>query len=554
MLFVLSGPSYVGKKTAVNHFMTLYSFSSIVPYTTKPISHRTGETEGIQYHYAEEEEIVNAKFIYDRPFNSDNSDGYRENTVYAYRKHDLEIAINSDDNFIIHASTGNVEQMYELFKKYHTKQSYQDDTWTQRIYFIFLNFKSQLTKDFFRTKIPKKEVNSDLRIRINSLGRQKDKIQERKSDDETRRFTHAKKEIAFYENQRKIFHHLVKSDDRFVICEELENVILNNVYVRPTSPDQIPGPLSDVDIIYMCEKRDEDAMHVRINGKEASIEEIKELLCGCGLHIRLNDEIRMVRMSSFNRFIDMAGRKEDIKTILGRAYPSKFINKGYMLRPYEMILCSSVESIRLPRDVYAMVMAKFSYTQLGLSVELSPNIIQGGHEGKIHFQIKNNTGNYIWIYPQIQVAQVIFFRTVQQSRKNYNKDENHAYDEESSPPLSKFREMNPALDNVAKPRAGVIEEILQKLKDKVSTVVVGLVVTMFFVLFGALPTQQLLNYFASVIDNLPLAVLVMLFAITCCVVNAAVYIIGFICIKLLNLLYCVICNAMRKKSTSKNQT
>ena len=43
MLFVLSGPSYVGKKTALSHFMKLYSFSSIIPYTTKPLKRQSGE-------------------------------------------------------------------------------------------------------------------------------------------------------------------------------------------------------------------------------------------------------------------------------------------------------------------------------------------------------------------------------------------------------------------------------------------------------------------------------------------------------------------------------
>lgn len=67
MLFVLSGPSYVGKKSSIAHFMKLYSFSSIIPYTTKPGAHRTGETEGIQYHYVDEKsrmDIENSEYIY----------------------------------------------------------------------------------------------------------------------------------------------------------------------------------------------------------------------------------------------------------------------------------------------------------------------------------------------------------------------------------------------------------------------------------------------------------------------------------------------------------
>lgn len=71
MLFVLAGPSYVGKKTALSHFMKLYSFSSIIPYTTKPVKRQSGEVEGIKYHYVDQEnatDIDNDAFIHDCPF------------------------------------------------------------------------------------------------------------------------------------------------------------------------------------------------------------------------------------------------------------------------------------------------------------------------------------------------------------------------------------------------------------------------------------------------------------------------------------------------------
>lgn len=110
VLFVLSGPSYVGKKTAIGHFVHLYAFSSIIPYTTKNKSQ--GETEGIQYHYVKEDYINYRKddFIADTPFKNDSS-------IYAYKRSDLENAIKSHANFIIHASVNNVKQINELYKK-----------------------------------------------------------------------------------------------------------------------------------------------------------------------------------------------------------------------------------------------------------------------------------------------------------------------------------------------------------------------------------------------------------------------------------------------------
>lgn len=221
MLFVLSGPSYVGKKTAIAHFMKLYSFSSIIPYTTKPYDHRVGETEGIQYHYVEEEsrdDIANDDYIFDEPFNFDE---YKETTLYAYKKIDIQNAIESYSNFIIHASVGNVQKMHDIFSQYHTKPNDHDDTWTQQIYFIFLNFKSNLTEDFFRQKQPKEmsdtaaENQTDLKPNIinnfESQGKAKaEPTSLVSSNDFKRRYSHAQKEVNFYKDFQKIFYTQVK--------------------------------------------------------------------------------------------------------------------------------------------------------------------------------------------------------------------------------------------------------------------------------------------------------------------------------------------------------
>ena len=115
----------------------------------------------------------------------------------------------------------------------------------------------------------------------------------------------------------------------------------------------------------------------------------------------------------------MAEDEQLLKAKLSTIYREKNISLGYILKPDETILCSSIESITMPHDVYALVSSKFSYTQLGLSIELGTSIIQAGHEGKVHFQIKNNTKNCICIYPGIRVAQLLLYRTVQPSSARY---------------------------------------------------------------------------------------------------------------------------------------
>ena len=83
--------------------MKLYSFSSIIPYTTKPIEQRNGEIEGIKYHYVADEDrtdIENDNYVFDTPFECDEQ---KDNILYAYKKSDIINAIESYANFIIHA-------------------------------------------------------------------------------------------------------------------------------------------------------------------------------------------------------------------------------------------------------------------------------------------------------------------------------------------------------------------------------------------------------------------------------------------------------------------
>ncbi len=520
MLFVLAGPSYVGKKTSVAHFMKLYSFSSIIPYTTKPYEHRIGETEGIQYHYVENsKDITNEKYIYDTPFQTAE---YHEDTIYAYRKQDIENAINSDSNFIIHASMGNVTQIYKDFSDadYLTKET-EGTRGTfphKKLYFIFLNFKSKLSEEFFQTKLPK------------CKGANKSQSKQEKSNNFKRRFNHAKKEIDSFETNHSIFDEVVCSDKTYEICQKLEDVIMPRLIVKPTSPDKIPGPLSDTDILYMYEKNTrEDSLKIEADGKLLNAEAVEKLISGCGIHVTLSNEIRKSRIKKFRRRIDMAAKEEDLKVLLSEIYPNINIENGYVLKPNEVILCTSEQSIKIPQDMYAMVGAKFSYTQLGLSIELSTSVIQSGHNGPIHFQIKNNTNSYICIYPHIEVAQIIFFRTIQNSSNEYHEQINsyHCYDEDKIPPCPKFRENNTVLDDKSKHsylRLG--KWIKKRLGDTIGTWIEGLLGVVVLALFVPYGIQNLNPFLQTIMNNTPRTLFLLLLAAIGCVTVVAIYALG----------------------------
>ncbi len=509
MLFVLAGPSYVGKKTALSHFMKLYSFSSIIPYTTKPVERRYGEVEGIKYHYVankDRTDIKNDDYIWDMPFQCNEQ---QDEVLYAYKKADIKNAIDSYANFIIHASVGNAIKIYD---EYHKKNK-------NHLYVLFLNFRSSLTQDFFREKYV--GMVNIIRDGI---------IQDQQAEDAEfkRRFNHAQKEQNAFLQNRKKFDKCVKADHKYEMCEELEKEILPKLVVMPTSPDRIPGALSDVDIIYMSENRKNDILEISVNGKILRGEDLRSILCGCGIQLTLSSTIRTLKKNILYNYVDMANSETNLEAQLAKLYPEQNISIGYILKPNETILCTSDEVITVPHDVYAIVSSKFSYTQLGLAIEFGTSIIQAGHCGRVHFQIKNNTENSICIYPHIQVVQLLFFRTVQPSSQKYHEDtKNHCYDNDSVPPCSRFWKNNEALINVDKPAANAIKNILTEVKNKLFTQIVGFIFITFFIVFNAGKCEHFLNmYIVPFVKNSPTLQKCVIIALVGCILTHLFNLVG----------------------------
>ena len=223
-----------------------------------------------------------------------------------------------------------------------------------------------------------------------------------------------------------------------------------------------------------------------------------------GLEFYVNEHVLIPRQDT-----------ETLVELILNKHKEKNISLGYVLKPDETILCSSVESITMPHDIYGLVSSKFSYTQLGLSIELGTSVIQPGHEGKIHFQIKNNTANSICIYPEIQVAQLLLFRTVQPSSAKYcDKTGTHAYDKESVSPISKFRDDNKELMNAKKPGKNFVKSIAEAFRNQMVEAIVGILFTCGIIFTVATTAETFLEtYIIPRLNSSPVLIKVMLSAI-----------------------------------------
>jgi dCTP deaminase len=80
------------------------------------------------------------------------------------------------------------------------------------------------------------------------------------------------------------------------------------------------------------------------------------------------------------------------------------------LLPGEHILVSSLESIRVPDDLMAVMYPRSSTNRKGISVDLT-GIIDSGYEGQLVIPVRNNTQyQTVRLYPGERFCQIVFER------------------------------------------------------------------------------------------------------------------------------------------------
>lgn len=76
--------------------------------------------------------------------------------------------------------------------------------------------------------------------------------------------------------------------------------------------------------------------------------------------------------------------------------------------PNEYVLVSTLESVKIPNDLIAVLYPRSSTNRRGLAVDLS-GIVDAGYEGQLIVPIRNNTGHQaIRLYPGERICQLTF--------------------------------------------------------------------------------------------------------------------------------------------------
>lgn len=96
----------------------------------------------------------------------------------------------------------------------------------------------------------------------------------------------------------------------------------------------------------------------------------------------------------------------------------------FELLPGEYVLVSTLESIKVPKDLMGILYPRSSTNRRGLSIDLT-GIIDSGYEGQLVIPIRNNTNSQVVrVYPGERFCQVTFEELTEQavtSQSRYHK-------------------------------------------------------------------------------------------------------------------------------------
>lgn len=109
-------------------------------------------------------------------------------------------------------------------------------------------------------------------------------------------------------------------------------------------------------------------------------------------------------------------RKRGIAKLLNSIYQTKEMDDGgYSLAPGKFVLGNTIETVHLPirndRPVYAArVEGRSSFARCGLLIHFTAPTIHAGFDGTITFEIMNLGKSNIMLFPDLEIAQLIFER------------------------------------------------------------------------------------------------------------------------------------------------
>ena len=179
--------------------------------------------------------------------------------------------------------------------------------------------------------------------------------------------------------------------------------------------------LSDVDI-----KREVKRKHLIITPFDLSS------IQPASYDVRLGNEIRIYRNIT-NAYLDVRDNPRNFMELVR-------IKKGdpMILHPREFVLGTTIERVKIPRDLIARLDGKSSLGRLGIIIHATAGYIDPGFRGNLTLEMTNVSNIPIALYPGMKIGQVSFMRLETPSEIPYGKPRGSKYQNQKGPTPSKI--------------------------------------------------------------------------------------------------------------------
>jgi dCTP deaminase len=93
--------------------------------------------------------------------------------------------------------------------------------------------------------------------------------------------------------------------------------------------------------------------------------------------------------------------------------------KPFILHPEEQVTSSTLESVRIPDDIAALLEGRSTWARQGLGVHSTAGFVHAGSRGVIALELRNDGPVPIKLYPGMRVAQLSFLMLDQDCASGY---------------------------------------------------------------------------------------------------------------------------------------
>jgi dCTP deaminase len=124
------------------------------------------------------------------------------------------------------------------------------------------------------------------------------------------------------------------------------------------------------------------------------------------LDLRLGADF-LVSIQGREPFIDASGNKDSRPISSFFQETKRLVGETFYLHPHQTALCSTLEYIKLPDNVFLTLSTRSSYSRLGLTIS---TIVQPGYCGCLSLELTNNNNNPIKLLVGSAILQARFYQ------------------------------------------------------------------------------------------------------------------------------------------------